>query len=437
MDGDAFFVAVEVAKNPKLRGLPVVTGEERVIVSALSYEAKALGVIRGMPIFRIKKEFPQVIILPGDYASYARYSEMMFNIVRRYVDDVEEYSIDECFADLTGLDRPLKMSYVDIAQRIQKEITEELSLSISVGVAPTKVLAKMASKWKKPNGFTTIGIGAPVRAGDEESGAHSTPKDQIADFLRETPIGKIWGIGTQTTIFLKKKGVMTAFDFASKSREWINDNLSKPYEALWFELNGTSVMAVDPNPKTSYDSVQKTRSFHPANNDSVFLLSQLSKHVEDACAKARHFDLLASGVSFFLKTKSFEYHSYRFALDMPTNAPEVIGELIEKHFHKVFRRQVLYRTAGVTLSGLVSKESVAIQSDLFSGALKTDSTKKGEKYELIHKQIDALEEKFGKRVVYLASAHKARVRDREETKNRNGASSPDTVLEGLNNSRRF
>ncbi|NBV29769.1 hypothetical protein EBS02_12305, partial [bacterium] len=72
IDGDAFFVGVEVAKNPKLKSLPVVTGEERGIVSALSYEAKALGVIRGMPIFRLKKEFPQVIILPGDYASYVR-----------------------------------------------------------------------------------------------------------------------------------------------------------------------------------------------------------------------------------------------------------------------------------------------------------------------------------------------------------------------------
>ena len=404
MDGDAFFVACEFAKNPKLKGLPVVTGEERGIVSALSYEAKALGIIRGMPIFQLKKEFPQVIILSGDYASYARYSEMMFNIVRRYADDVEEYSIDECFADLTGLDRPLKMSYVEIAQRIQKEITEELGLSISVGLAPTKVLAKVASKWQKPNGFTVIGIGENFNS------------NLIRNFLRETPIGKIWGIGPQTTIFLKKKSINTALDFASKSHEWIRANLSKPYEVIWLELNGTSLMPIDPNPKTIYDSVQKTRSFHPASNDPVFLLSQLSKHVEDACMKARHFDLFAGSISMFLKTKSFEYHSFKFNLDTPTNAPEVIIELIEKHFHKIFRKQVLYRTTGVTLGGLVSKESVTIQGDLFGGSLKTVSTKKGEKYEFIHKQIDVLEEKFGKRVIYLASTHKARMRDRMEVK---------------------
>ena len=80
IDGDAFFVAVEIAKNPKLKGLPVVTGEEKGIVSAFSYEAKALGIVRGMPIFKVKRDYPDVLILAGDYKSYVHYSEMMFNI---------------------------------------------------------------------------------------------------------------------------------------------------------------------------------------------------------------------------------------------------------------------------------------------------------------------------------------------------------------------
>ena len=177
MDGDAFFVGVEVAKNPKLKGLPVVTGSERGIASAFSYEAKALGITRAMPIFRIKKEFPEVIVLPGDYKSYAKYSSMMFDIVRRYADDVEEYSIDECFADLTGIDKPLKMSYLQIAERIKKEVNEELGLSVTIGMAPTKVLAKVASKWVKPNGLTVI------------------TKETSSQFLVGTAIDKIWGIG--------------------------------------------------------------------------------------------------------------------------------------------------------------------------------------------------------------------------------------------------
>src|SRR3989344_5269664 len=198
MDGDAFFVGCEMSKNPKLKGKSVVTGEERGIVSALSYEAKALGIVRGMPIFTLKKKFPSVLVLPGDYAYYARMSKQMFDIVRRYADDVEEYSIDECFADLTGLDKPLRMSYKEIAERIKKEINEELGLSVSIGLAPTKVLAKVASKWQKPDGLTVIeGESAP-------------------DFLAKTPIEKIWGIGPRTAEFLKKKGIGTAGEVANR-----------------------------------------------------------------------------------------------------------------------------------------------------------------------------------------------------------------------------
>jgi nucleotidyltransferase/DNA polymerase involved in DNA repair len=152
---------------------------------------------------------------------------MMFDIVRRYVDDVEEYSIDECFGDLTGLDKPLKMTYKQIAERIKKEISEELNLSVSVGVAPTKVLAKVASKYVKPNGLTII-----------------TP-ETISNFLIKTPIEKIWGIGPRTAETLKQKGVFTAQNFVEKDIEWVKRNLSQPYEVLWQELRGNYLMEIE------------------------------------------------------------------------------------------------------------------------------------------------------------------------------------------------
>ncbi len=381
MDGDAFFVGVEVAKNPKLKGLPVVTGEERGIVSALSYEAKALGVVRGMPIFKIKKDFPKVIILPGDYASYIRYSAMMFDIVRRYVDDVEEYSIDECFADLTGLDRPLKMTYLQIAERIKNEINKELQLSVSIGVAPTKVLAKVASKWVKPNGLTSIDI------------------KTAPDFLAKTPIEKIWGIGPQTSEFLKRRCIDTAHDFVSKDIAWVKHNLSKPYEIIWQELSGVSLMNIDPIKKTVYSSMQKTRSFHPATNDKKFLLSQISKHVEDACTKARHFHLVPKKISIFLKDKDFKFTTVSIHVPSPTNAPEILISLAKKQFDKMHVRGTLYRTTGVVLQDLIS--GLVSQNDLFGG------TDEAHKFERIHAQIDSLENKFGRHVVYLASTHNA------------------------------
>ena len=381
MDGDAFFVGVEVAKNPKLKGLPVVTGEEKGIVTALSYEAKALGVTRGLPVFQLKKLFPKVIILPGDYRSYARYSQKMFDIVRRYADDVEEYSIDECFAELTGLDKPLKMSYRQIAERIQQEIMEELAITVSICIAPTKVLAKVASKWKKPNGLTVI------------------TKDSIPEFLKNTPIGKIWGIGRQTTAFLHKKGIHTAQDLVDKDVEWIREHLAEPYEVLWRELQGVSLKSIDPKPKTEYSSIQKTRSFHPFTNDLVFLVSQLSKHIEDACAKARHYRLVPKKLSLFLKTRYFQYVSRSLTLSIPTNAPEILLALAEAQLREMHTKGTLYRTVGVTLHGLTP--STAAQVDLFGG------TDKAHKFEAIHDQIDFLENKFGKHLVYLASTHKA------------------------------
>lgn len=389
MDGDAFFVACEVARNPKLKGLPVVTGQERGIVSALSYEAKALGVTRGYPIFKLKKNFPKVIILPGDYEWYAELSSKMFDIVRRYADDVEEYSIDECFAELTGLDKPLYMSYKDIGEKIKCEITKELGLSISVGLAPSKVLAKVASKWKKPNGFTII------------------TKETAKEFLKETAISKVWGIGTQTTIFLRGKGIDTALAFSEKSIEWVKENLSSPYEALWLELNGTSVMKVKPETKSEYSSVQKTRTFHPTTNDKNFLLSQLSKHIEDACKKVRHYKLVAKKFSFFLKSRDFQYYSFAIDLTIPTSSPEPIVELMRLNFDKVWSKGVIYRTCGTTLFELVS--SRVTQTDLFGGLDKEN------KFDAIHKKIDFLENKFGKRIVYLASTHDALSHKQEGT----------------------
>lgn len=391
LDGDAFFVAVEMAKNPKLKGKPVVTGEERGIVTALSYEAKAFGIKRGIPIFQLRKQFPKVIVLPGDYKAYVRYSKNMFDIVRRYVDDVEEYSIDECFADLTGLDKPLKMSYKEIAEKIKKEIKTELDITVSVGVAPTKVLAKVASKWAKPNGLTLI------------------EKKDIKKFLEKVLIEKIWGIGPQTSIFLKKKGLITALDFFEKELSWVHNNLSKPHEVIWRELKGEYIIEIDSKPKSGYSSIQKTRSFHPSTNNKVFLLSELSKNIEDACAKARYFKLFPQKVSFFLKDKNFAYAFTSVKLHTPTNAPEIINMLLDKEFKNIYTKGTPYRTTGVILSSLIP-ESVS-QCDLFG------YDKKASKFEIIHNQLDKLERKFGKKLVYLASTQKSLKNKRNETDN--------------------
>ena len=220
MDGDAFFVGCEMAEYPELRGKAVVTGGERGIVTALSYEAKALGVTRGLPIFQLKKLFPSVIVRPGDYQVYASYSQKMFDVVRRYSDDVEEYSIDECFADLSGMRSMLKMSYTEILQQIKNDIKNELAITVSLGLAPNKVLAKIASKFQKPDGLTEI------------------PTDKIDEFLPKVPVVSLWGVGRSTSRFLQEHGIGTAYDFKIKNKVWIEEHLSKPFFSMWQELHG-------------------------------------------------------------------------------------------------------------------------------------------------------------------------------------------------------
>ncbi|NTW15016.1 MAG: DNA polymerase IV, partial [Candidatus Moranbacteria bacterium] len=170
IDGDAFFASCEQSRDPELRGKPVITGAERGIASSMSYEAKALGVTRAMRLHEIRKICPDVIILPSDYETYSLLSKRFFDVVRRYTPDVEEYGIDECFADITGWNRPLGIGYLAMAERIQKDLRRELGFTFSIGLASTKVLAKAGSKWKKPYGLTAI------------------PNRDIPTYLSELPI---------------------------------------------------------------------------------------------------------------------------------------------------------------------------------------------------------------------------------------------------------
>ncbi len=143
--------------------------------------------------------------------------------MRRYTPDVEEYSVDECFADLTGLRRALRMNYLDIARRIKSDLDKELGFTFSAGLGPNKVVAKIASKWQKPSGLTAI------QARD------------LHVYLKALPIEKVWGIGPQTSAYLKKQGIVTALQFARASERWVRQHLSKPFYEIWQELNGNCV----------------------------------------------------------------------------------------------------------------------------------------------------------------------------------------------------
>ena len=281
IDGDAFFASCEQALHPEYRGLPVITGKERGIVAAASYEAKAKGISRGVPLWEVKKICPDAIILPSDYETYSLFSKRMFQIMRRFTSQVEEYSIDEGFADLTGLQRPFHCSYSAIALKMKTAIESELGITVSVGLSLSKVLCKIASKYRKPSGFTAI------------------PGREIHKFLQVTPVAKIWGVGPRTAAYCQKLGINTALDLATKSEDYIKKYFTKPHWEIWQELNGHSVYEVTTEAKDDYLSISKTKTFTPASNNYEFVFAQLTKNLENACIKARRHNLVAQDLVIF------------------------------------------------------------------------------------------------------------------------------------------
>src|SRR5215471_11212416 len=390
IDGDAFFASCEQSRRPKLQGRPVVTGKERGIAASMSYEAKARGVTRGMRIADIRKVCPETVILPSDYETYSLLSKRFFAIVRRYTPDVEEYSIDECFADLTGLRRPLKMSYLKIAEQIKKELDAELGFTFSVGLAPNKVEAKIASKWAKPSGLTAI------------------PGRELHRFLAKLPVEKIWGIGPNTTAFLNKHGIQTALAYAQRSEDWVKKYLSKPFYQIWQELNGAYVFELALGEHDTYYTIQKVKTFTPASSDRAFVFAQLSKNIENACIKVRKYKLATQRVVLFLRTQEFRDCGLEVELTRPTQFPNDILKAVASAFEHLFDPSAAYRATGVILLKLT--EAYYGQLDLFGETIRM------QRLSNLYESVDTLREKYGTHTVFLGAsslAHKSAQHDGE------------------------
>ncbi len=388
IDADAFFASCEQAIHPALKGRPVVTGKERGIVAAASYEAKAKGVSRGVRLSDVKKICPDAVILPSDYETYSLFSVRMFEILRRFSPDVEEYSIDEAFVDLTGLRRSYHGSYEQIAEKMRKTIETELGITVSAGVSLTKVLAKLGSKHKKPDGLTMI------------------PGRDVHLYLDKLPVEKVWGIGPNTAALLNKHGIMTALQFARQEEGFLDKYLSKPYREIWHELNGRSVLPVTTETKSAYQSISKAKTFTPPSTNEEFVFAQLSKNLENACIKARRYNLAATRVSIFLRKQDFTGSGVELKLSKPTAYPVELFGLVREGFHKLFEMKAPYRQTGVVLSGLVSESG--IQYTLF------DDTTKIEKMAKIYESIDKLSRKYGKHAVQHGASLPAKLQAQHE-----------------------
>ncbi|MFH1896375.1 MAG: DNA polymerase IV [bacterium] len=383
LDADAFFASCEQARNPHLRGKPLVVGQERGIATAVSYEAKALGVRRCMRTGDIRKNFPTVVVLPSDYNYYAFISARFFEIVKKFTPTVEQYSIDECFADLTGLRRLYRAGYVDIASNIKNSLERQLGLSFSLGLAPTKVLAKIASSCQKPSGLVEI------------------ERQNIKHYLESLPLNRVWGIGPQTAAYLSKLGVGDTLDLAQRPQSWVLKNLNKTGVEIWRELCGEAVYQVETSVSKPL-SCQRFRTFYPAIADPLILLAKTSYHTECLCARLRRFNLVCPEAAVVLRNDNFQYKSFKVKLPWATSCPGEILKAVRPGFENFLRGRgkeavgERYRTCGVVLTKL--KEKLLLQLPLF------ESYPTLSKEDALFKALDAINCKFGNEGGFLASS---------------------------------
>jgi len=375
LDGDAFFAAVEQAMQPALKGRPVVTGKERGIIACASYEAKALGIKRGVGLWEARAMCRDLVVLPSDYELYSLYSKRMFDIMRRFTPMVEEHSIDEGFADISGLRRVHHASYEDIARSIQCAIHDELDIGVSVGLSVSKSLAKLASKFRKPRGFTPV------------AGHH------IHLFLQRIPLADVWGFGPNTVHLLRKHGLATAYDFIMKSEDWAGRLMGKIGRELWNELRGNAMYPVTTEEKSSYASISKCKTFTAPSDNREFVYAKLVRNVESAFIKLRRHGLRAREIAVALRHENYVSHAIEARLSRATSATQEVIPVVRELFHHVYEEGVSYRTTMVVLNKIESDRTR--QGDLFEDRVRLEAMSRASRV------IDEINERFGKHKVAL------------------------------------
>ncbi len=397
IDGDAFFAACEVSRRPDLRGKPVIVGAEKGIATALSYEAKALGVTRTMPVFQIRKYWPQVVCLPADFDLYTEMSLRMKTIMRRFVSQLEEYSVDECFADITDDVAHLKPEqYISFAATIQNTLEAELGITYSIGIGATKVRAKIASKQKKPKGITFL---------DEKAFMH------IAQTMS---VGSVWGIGKSAVSDFALRGISTVADFMNLREGLVQEQFSKPHQELWHELHGRSVLGVTTEHEMQ-KSFQHTRMFDRPQKSPDPILAELAYHTEIVCERARYHASEGNKIYWFLKTSNMQYIRDEFTLPRATATPSECMSILRKRFSSVFIPGLMYRSSGVTLAGMVPQDMQT--GDLFMQNNEDEQTQTHKQTgQTVYDVADTLQAKYGKRLVHLASSLKSKTSQHDAEK---------------------
>jgi DNA polymerase-4 len=388
-DMDAFYASVEILDNPALRGLPVIVGgrSARGVVTSASYEARKFGVRSAMPTAQARKLCPQAIFVPGRMDRYVEISRVVMRVFETFSPVVEPLSLDEAFIDLTGTERLLGPS-IDAARNLKRRVLEETGLVVSVGVAPTKMAAKILSDMSKPDGLLSV---AP---------------EKLLELLTPLPVERLWGVGRVTLARMHECGIKTVGDLARRDpaelksmfgsmgphlHELASGNDSRPVIADW--------------QRKSYG--EENTFAHDLALDSIELRRVLIAHGDAIARRLRADAVRARTITLKLKLARplgggrYPLITRSFSLDGSTNDGPEISRVATQLLSKVGGNEKI-RLAGVQVHQLERADTS--QLGLFESAPVEDR-----KRDRLNRALDSVAKKFGDEAVTrgLAKAERA------------------------------
>lgn len=375
VDMNSFYASVEVAFDPSLKGKPLAIAgnpqERRGIIVTCSYEARKFGVKTTMPLWEAKKLCPELLVMTPNFERYRAASQGMFGILQQYSDLVEPVSIDEGYVDITNsyeLGSPL-----EIATNIQKQVLNQLDLPCSIGIAPNRFLAKMASDMKKPLGITVL------------------RKRDIKTILWPLTVEEMHGVGKKTAEKLNTIGVFTIKDLAHANDIQLKALLGINGLRLKERANGTDNRPVDPEKAGEFKSVGNSTTLPSDSTNQHQLMKVLESLSEKVTIRMKRKKVMASSIGITIRYKDRKTVTRSKKLANPISTFDDIYNECKKLFIKHWNGEAI-RLLGVTGSDLVENKQAVKQLDLFS-------YQKDAKKEPLLKTLDFLRDKYGENII--------------------------------------
>lgn len=389
IDCDTFFCSCERVFRPDLNGKPVVVlSNNDGCCVAISKEAKRIGVKMGLPYYQMLEQFPNsnITAFSSNYRLYADMSARVMATLREEVPLLHQYSIDECFLDLHGMNR---YNLKEFGEYITRKVLKWTGIPVTLGIAPSKTLAKVATRFgKRYPGYNKC--------------CFISTEEQRVKALKMFEVADVWGIGRRIAKKLNYSGIITAYDFTQRSRNWVKSRFHLPGERTWLELRGQDVIPVDEMEGRTKQSIMTSRSFPEMLTDFQDISIHVANYASRCAMKLRRQQSVCGMVTVLLQSNFFredlpQYsNSASFVFTTPTNTTTEIVKAAENILCLIFQPGINYKRGGVMVSDLSSAK--AVQPDLFEY-----NPELSQKYKSISEAIDEINARLGMDTVILAS----------------------------------